>query len=262
MSPQRKLKRKPLVEAILEVHWALQSGPAPDIKRDPNYKFLPGTLLGAVRAAYPHHEELPAASAPEEMTPHVAHHRFRAEPGGWPLLQVGPGVFTVNETAAYEWESFERRINDGIQMFVSAYPKRDELKFEMLMLRFINAIPVNLRDTNGLVFLAEKMGTHISLPDTIFEDEIVGKKPIELTAQFVFPCTKPDGVLLLRFSSGKRGSEPALIFELRFISRGQQHIPVMPDGFGDWASAAHAAIERTFFNLIAGDLAKEFDGDV
>lgn len=261
MSPQRKLKRKPLVEVILEVHWALQPGPAPDIKRDPNYKFLLGTLFDAVRSAYPHHEELPVASVPEELTPHVAHHRFRAEPGGWPVLQVGPGVFTVNETANYDWKSFERRINEAIRILVSAYPKREELKFEMLMLRFINAIPVNLGDTNVLTFLFEKMGTRISLPDAIFADELVNNTPIELTAQFVFPCRKPDGVLLLKFGSGKRGSEPALVFEIRFISRGQ-HVPVMPEGFTDWASAAHATVERTFFNLIAGDLEKEFDREV
>lgn len=261
MPPQRKLKKKPLVEAILEVHWALQPGLAPDTKRDPHYKFLVGTLFGAVRAAYPHHEELPAASVPDDITPYIVHHRFRAEPGGWPLLQVGPGVFTVNDTTGYEWDPFERRINEAIQMLVTAYPKREDLKFETFMLRYINALPVNLGETNVLAFLSEKMGTQVSLPTSIFESKIVSAKPIELAAQFVFPCGNPDGVLLLKFATGRRGVEPAFVFELWFTSKGQ-HVPAMPDGFRTWASSAHDLIEQTFFNLIAGDLEKEFNEDV
>jgi uncharacterized protein (TIGR04255 family) len=257
MPPQRKLAKKPLVEAILEAHWVLQPGPTPDTKRDPNYKFLLGTLFGAVRTAYPHHEELPAASVPEELTPYIVHHRFRAEPGGWPLLQVGPGVFTVNETTGYDWETFEQRINAAIPMLVDAYPKREDLKFETLMLRYINAVPVNLGETNVLAFLSDKMGTQFSLPTSIFEGGMVSVKPIELATQFVFPCKDPDGALLLKFGTGKRGAEPAVIFELWFTSRGP-HVPSMPDEFLAWASSAHQLIERTFFGLIAGDLEKEF----
>ena len=51
---------------------------------------------------------------PDEFTPHIVHHRFRVSPDGWPLLQVGPGVFTVNDTANYRWTEFEKRINDAV----------------------------------------------------------------------------------------------------------------------------------------------------
>ncbi len=256
----RLLKNKPLVEAILEVRWALLEGPAPNVKRDPYYKFLLGKLFESIKKEYPHHEELPAAVVPEELTAHVVHHRFRAKPGGWPLLQVGPGVFTVNETDAYVWENFERSINEAIPKLVAAHPQPEALKFDTVMLRFVNAVPLDFGKVNVLRFLSEKMGTTISLPASIFEDEIVSTSPVEISNQLVFPSTKPPGVLLFKFNSGKRYENPALIFEIWFISRGGQ-VPAMPDAFREWASAAHSIIERSFFQLIAGDLEKEFSAN-
>lgn len=189
MGSPRKLLNKPLVEAILEVRWTLEAGPAPETKRDPHYKFLLGTLFQTIKSNYPHREELPVASVPEELTPHTVHHRFRAFPDGWPLLQVGPGVFTVNETTNYEWESFERRINEAIPILVAAHPRPEELRFEMLMLRFVNAIPIDFAKVNVLEFLSRKMRTTVSLPDSVFESDTIGRAPIEFSTQFVFPCT-------------------------------------------------------------------------
>jgi len=260
MVQPRVLKNKPLVEAILEVRWALEAGPTPDMKRDPYYKFLLGKLFESVKKEYPHHEELPAAIAPEDLTPFMVHHRFRAKPDGWPLLQVGPGVFTVNETEAYQWVTFERCINDAIPKLVAAHPEPEALKFDTIILRFINAIPLDFARVNVLTFLSEQMRTNCSLPSSIFEGGVVSGSPVEISNQIVFPCTKPRGVLLFKFHSGKKREAPALIFQISFVSRGD-HVPTMPTGFNEWAEAAHAIVETSFFQLIAGDLEKEFSGD-
>lgn len=257
MTAARKLPRKPLAEAIFEAHWALKAGDAPEMQRDPHYKFLLGGLFSAIKPKYPHHEELPVASVPEEMAAHVVQHRFRAKPNGWPLVQVGPGVFTVNETEGYEWEHFEKAINEGIQTLIDSYPSRQDLKFETLTLRYINAVPLNPETDDVLAFLSNKMGTIMSFPNTIFERQIVRPRPLEITSQFVFPCEKPHGVLILKFGTGRRGVQPALVFELWFMSKGA-HVPTMPDGFSEWARAAHRVVEDSFFELIAGSLEEEF----
>lgn len=254
------LKNKPLVEAILEVRWELEKGPLPDMKRDPHYKFLLGKLFDSVKNEYPHREELPTAEMPDELTPYVVQHRFRSKPDGWPLLQVGPGVFTVNDTESYEWQSFERRINDVIPKLITAQPAPGAMRFERLMLRFINALPVDCDKSDVLRLLAEKMGVNFSLPESIFGDGIIQKGPVELSSQLVFRCTEPKGALLFNFKTGKRADEPALIFQIWFISR-REHIPAMPEGFAAWARGAHSVIEKAFFQLTEGDLAKEFAGD-
>jgi uncharacterized protein (TIGR04255 family) len=260
MARPRILAKKPLTEAILEVRWALETGPTPEVQRDPHYKFLLGTLFGTIKKEYPHHEELPAAAVPDEMTPHIVHHRFRVKPGGWPLLQVGPGVFTVNETTNYQWDAFERRINEAIPALVAAHPTPEALKFEMLLLRYINAIPTDFGKTNVLEFLSTRMKTALSLPDSVFADGTIARSPVQLSSEFVFPCKKPGGVLIFKFNTGRKEKEPALVFELWFMSRGA-HVPPMPQGFKEWANAAHAVVETSFFHLIEGELEKEFGGD-
>jgi len=256
MERRRILRKKPLIEAILEVRWVLERGSSPQLSRDPHYQFLLGKLFENVKTGFPHHEELPAALVPAEMTPHTVHHRFRVAPNGWPLLQVGPGVFTFNETSNYEWENFERQINKAVVALVRSHPKPEALQFETLMLRYINAVPIDPA-TNLLGFLSEKMGTALELPNAIFQDGNVRSAPDRLATEFVFPCAKPAGALQVKLSTGSKEGQPALIFELWFISKGE-HVPRVPQGFSDWAAAAHAVIEESFFHLIAGELEKEF----
>jgi uncharacterized protein (TIGR04255 family) len=262
MGRPRILKNKPLLEAIFEARWELQRVPSagPEFARDPHYKFLLGNFFQKVREKFPHHEELPAASAPEELTPHTVHHRFRLDAKSWPVLQIGPGVLTVNETGNYVWEGFEKLINAMVPTLIEAHPQSKELRFEMLMLRFLNGIALDFTKVDLLAFLSSRMNVNISLPPSIFRDESPSRTPRHLASELAFPCTQPKGTFLLKFATGHRENVPALLFELWFMSRGAE-VPTLPDGFAEWATAAHAVVETSFFHLIEGDLEREFSGD-
>lgn len=260
MPRPRLLKNKPLVEAILEIRWQLEPGSAPGLARDPHYKFLLGTLFETVKKRFPHHEELPAASVPEEMTSHVVHHRFRATPNGWPIIQVGPGVFTVNDTVDYVWENFDKLLRYAIPTLIGAHPKPESLRFNMLLLRFINAIALDPGKTNVLAFLSAKMKTRLLLPDGIFAEGHLAQSPSHIATEMAFPCSKPPGSFLVKVGTGQHNTNPALIFEFWFSSK-DSDVPRMPEGFQDWLTSAHTVIETTFFNLIEGDLEREFSGD-
>jgi uncharacterized protein (TIGR04255 family) len=173
-------------------------------------------------------------------------------------LQVGPGVFAVNDTTEYTWLRFEELVNWAVPVLIQAHPQPNDLRFETLMLRFMNGILID-PDTNLLTFLKEKMRVNLSLPDSIFLGENVGPKPIRMATEFLFPCGAPKGAFLLKFNTGRRDDRPALVFELWFVSQGAD-VPAMPAGFRDWLTAAHAVVEKSFFHLIEGDLEKEFAG--
>ena len=76
---------------------------------DPHYRLLLGRLFDRFQKDYPVHEQLPTASLPDDMVGQVVQHRFRVAKDDWPLVQVGPGVFTVNDTQHYTWTDFEQR---------------------------------------------------------------------------------------------------------------------------------------------------------
>src|SRR5688572_5700647 len=99
------LPKKPLVEAILEIRWAIQ--PQADGEGiDPGFSIFLGRFYDKVSSEFPESENLPAAMMPEQITPYLVRNRFRKTKGGWPLVQVGPGILSANDTEAYDWSTF------------------------------------------------------------------------------------------------------------------------------------------------------------
>ena len=258
----RTLKRKPLVEAILEVRWTLQGEAALGMGVDPNYRILLGRFSDRVRETYPAHEPLPAASMPDEMAAYVVQHRFRARTDGWPVVQLGPGVLTVNETEAYEWPDFQRRCEAAVKDLVDSYPSRSDLHVDMLTLRYIDARAFDYERDNILGFLDSMMKTTVRLPvdAAFFDDDAPIPKPSSVNLQLSFPHSKPDGTATIRLATGNKKAEKALIWETVVSSAGPE-VPGMPEGFPNWLVGAHGTTHDWFFKLIEGELEKEFSSD-
>ncbi len=253
--PPRDLKNKPLVEAILEIRWSLQ-GP-PTMQVDPHYKILLGRLFDRLSPEYKKHQPLPAASIPDEMAGYIVQHQFRARENDWPLVQVGPGIITLNDTTAYTWKDFENRAKKVVSDLYAAYPDRESLRVTKLLLTYINAIEFNYEKELLFTFLKKKMRVGLALPKTLFINEKVSETPIGLNWQAIFPLKAPKGVISLKYVTGKKADAPALIFELSVQTDGED-IPAMPEGFNNWADKAHDVIEDWFFKLIEGELERRF----
>ena len=131
--PSKILKNKPLVETILEVKWDLESR-ASGVQRDPHFKLLLGRFYDRLSDEYPEHEQLASAMIPDEMSAYIVSHQFRQAPSDWPLVQLGPGIMTLNETHKYTWDDFRSRALTVIERLLEAHPKPTELKVNSLLL--------------------------------------------------------------------------------------------------------------------------------
>jgi uncharacterized protein (TIGR04255 family) len=252
------LKNKPLVEAILELRWALD-GPETGVRFDPHYKLLLGRIYERLSADYPEHEQLPTASMPDEMVGHMVQHRFRREPLGWPLVQIGPGVLTVNETAGYVWSTFRDRCIVAIDKLFDAHPKPSELRVETISLRYIDAVDFDYKKENLLNFLRDKLKIRTDLPENLFEGMPIQRSPVQFQWHASFECAEPKGTVTMRFSAGQKDARPAVVWETLVESR-RHSVPAMPTAFREWAEAAHRITDDWFFKLIEGDLARRFAG--
>ena len=260
-SPQRKgLKNKPLVEAILELKWALPSQPTPGTEADPHYRLLLGRLSERVQDDYPCHESLPTAQIPDAMVAHMAQHRFRASDGGWPLIQVGPGLLAVNETDGYTWNNFKARCEKAVHSLFDAHPAKQNLKVQELTLRYIDAVEVDFGKESVFRFLKDKMKTSICLPGSLFDGGRVKESPAAFNWQASFPHDDPGGLVTLRFAVGKHKDKSALIWET-LVHAARERIPTMPDGFSEWIRKAHNLTDDWFFKLIEGELERRFSGE-
>lgn len=252
----KELKNKPLVEAILEIRWNLIQIPT-GASIDPHYKLLLGRLYDRLHAEYPEHEQLPTAIVPDELVGHSVQHRFRAGVDAWPLVQLGPGIFTLNSTSDYKWEDFRPRVLSAIQKLYDAHPKVSDLRVNRLMLRYIDAVDFDFEASNVLDYLGEYLKLNFSLSENLFKDTGVESKPKTFSLQSSFACQQPKGVISIRFASGAKQMTSALVWETIVQSKGSE-VPEMPGDFGKWLDEAHKITEDWFFKMIEGELERRF----
>jgi uncharacterized protein (TIGR04255 family) len=186
-------------------------------------------------------------------------HRFRQEPDGYPLVQLGPGIFSLNETEQYETEDFRGRAMEAMNLLYSSHPNPDEFHVESLQLRYINSEDFDFENDDTLEFLRSKLGVSFSLPNEVLQDLGINSRPDNLIFQAAFRCSLPPGVMHVRFATGEREKRKALIWETIVTSAGN-NLPLMPDEFTQWFTDAHRVADQWFWALIHGDLERKYRG--
>lgn len=249
----QQLKNKPLVEALFEVRWTL-SGP-PGIATDPSYQLLIGQLYGKLRDRFPHHVMLPSAEFPSQFIPFTPQHQFRVASGGWPLVQLGSGLLTVNDTEGYLWDSFFERCRFVVESLFEVYPQSDApLRVAEVSLRYIDADL--LGNELPLEFL-KKLKICIDVAPELFDNGIVSAEPMGIGLLLTFPLNEPKGILQLTANRGRKGEADAIVWETQVLSRGND-CPQTTSDIAGWLRKAHEITHEWFFKQIEGDLLEKY----
>lgn len=253
------LKNKPLVEAIFEFKYHILDNNV-ETAVDSHYNLLIGRFYDKLNTEYPFHEPLPTASAPIEILDGFVQHRFRKGKDAWPLIQIGPGVITFNDTKDYVWEQFEKGISDTIKSFYEIHPDPAKILVKNLTLRYIDAIDFDYSKENIFDFLKDKMKINISLQPELFTDTCVEKIPSIFDWRFSFKCTKPKSIITIRFVRTKiqHGPGEKLAWET-IVSTENVDLPQTISEILSWTSDAHSLVNDWFFKLIDGELRRGFE---
>jgi len=189
----------------------------------------------------------------------VVQHRFRKGKDQWPLIQIGPGIITVNDTDGYLWEDFEKRIIKSVNTLFESYPdSKNNLKLSSVVLRYIDGIAFDFEKEDIFSFLKEQMKTSINLYPKLFEDTGVKKQPLDFDLRNSFVSTKPKGVVHIRFVRGKTKELDALLLET-IVQSTTEYVPKGQDEIVDWVKDAHDLTDDWFFKLIRGKLLRRFE---
>lgn len=250
------LKNKPLVEAIFELRWELQE-PKPGIKIDPHYKIAIGRIYDRVKDEYPFHEQLVTSTMSDEISGYIVQHRFRKSKSGWPLIQIGPGIITLNDTDGYVWEDFKEKINNITEILFETYPDAQNLKVSEIILRYIDAIEFDYEKDNIFIFLREKMKINVDIHKKLFENTGVNQLPLAFDLRFSFPSEDPKGAVSFRFGRGKRNNTDALIWET-MVHLFCEKVPILKEEIIKSIEDAHNLTNDWFFKIIEGDLLRRF----
>ncbi len=254
------LLHPPLIEAIFEIRWEIESDEQSGRMRDPSYPMMYGSLYERLKRDFPVIEDLPATQAHPETAPYVPRHRMRKEKNGYPLVQVGPGIITVNEAKGYSWSSFRSLILKIVESVIDLYPKGvSPLNLSKAELRYVNGIKFDIARENPLSFLEEKLHMKWEMNPEFFEEGLVQERPNAFGMTISYPLNKPMGNLAMSVNLGQFESRPAFIQQTLIQSVGEL-APSDVEGFSLWLQEAHTAAESCFHTFCKGSLMEKFCG--
>ena len=139
----RKLPKAPLQEVIFELRWDLDINPETKQQYDKGYEIAIGVLRSLVKKDFPKYIKIIPFDLPNQFMSYQVLHQYWTKEKKWPLLQLGPGIFTVNDTDQhYEWnKEYFPLIKKSINWLLNAYENNIELAFASL--RYIDSVKVN-----------------------------------------------------------------------------------------------------------------------
>lgn len=251
----------PLAEAVFEVRWELQVVDQQTGRlRDPSYPMMYGRVYDRFQKDYPVIEDLPTTQIHPEANPFVVRHRLRKEQNGYPLMQIGPGVATINEAKGYSWSSFRAAILRLIETVIELFPTTNfPLNFIKCELRYVNGIRFDLTKDHPLKFLHEKLHLNLEPTADLFASGAFEDRPHTVHVNLAYPLKKPLGHLALSANLGQLDGKTAYLMQTIIQSNGEM-VPSDSDSFDLWLKEAHDTAGGCFQALCKGALMDKFCG--
>ncbi len=246
---------------IYELRWELQGDAQTGRFRDPAYPMMYGRIYEKMKREFPLIEDLPSVQVHPEANPFVVRHRMRKERNGWPLMQIGPGIVTINDGKGYSWTQFKNLILKVMESIVDLYPAETfPLNFVKSEIRYINAIGFDIQKENALSYLAEKLHMKVEIDRQIFKMNDMLDKPNAVSVNLAYSLNRPIGNLMLSANLGQIDGRPAYIVQSVAQSLGET-VPQEESGMDLWLREAHEVAENCFMSFFKGPLLQRFCGN-
>jgi uncharacterized protein (TIGR04255 family) len=99
-----KLPNAPLQEVIFEVKWDLDVKEETNQTYDKGFDIAAGKFSGIVQEKFPVVRRKLPEEIPNNFLNYKTVYQYKSGEQTWPILQLGPGIFTVNDTDKnYDW---------------------------------------------------------------------------------------------------------------------------------------------------------------
>jgi uncharacterized protein (TIGR04255 family) len=245
-----KLPNAPLQEVIFEVRWALKPSEETGQLEDDGFELASGRLSTILEEELPYYKRIVPSDIPEQLLFYRAVHQYWKGEKTWPVVQLGPGMFTVNCTEEwYDWEeNYFPFLQKAIQWLIQAY--RQPLHFAFVSLRYIDAIKV--ADYGGIqdgwqAFIGNQF-------NFLYSNEFNTRgRQRQVQINQVFELENQSS-LQIQISDGKRNNELALIWQTAVLKKQL----FSQDQLIKWADEAHALTHQLFKEMIKPELYASF----
>lgn len=241
---QEVLANPPIIEAILEVQWAVFKGEEhPPL--DSRYKLLPGRLYETVKDRYPYIEVLMNSTMPDEMNPNIPRYRFRSKAGCYPLIQIGPGVMTVNldKTNFLSQDMF----HDASMQALSDLYSVIDVEFNRMHIHYIDAFDYGGGKMSE--FLKSKLRLNFSFQPELFDAAHLSPEPDEFLLETSYRTARPKGQFRCRLRKGRKPDGGPVILMDTICASQEPDVPEK-EKRGEWIHDADDLIHDWFYEMI------------
>lgn len=241
-------KNPPIIEALFEMRWKIwEKGEPPAAPMDEKFKFFPGRFYDKIKELFPNVEVLPYSNIPDQLDINLPRYRFRKSPNSYPLIQIGPGVLTVNLDKNFTQDLFFNTCIEILNIFFEILP---DIKLRELILHYIDGFDYDYEKNDAFEFLDEKLSTHFAFSPNLFEDTNINPIPSKFHLEANYHVNDPKGYFMCQFRSGirKPNGEKFILMDSIFRSFGDE-LPNIEE-IDVWILRADDLIHKWFLKMI------------
>jgi uncharacterized protein (TIGR04255 family) len=204
-----------------------------------------------VKTKYPDRESLIPPDIPLEFVLNKPAHRFKSDKNdGYPLIQVGAGVVTLNTLdEIYQWKDFFKELQEVTEKFSKVFPYKQDEKEVFPGILFLDFFPFDFEKRNAIEYINQYF--NITLQQNFFETD---NFPADLNLKFSYKVDLGD--LLVTFQRGKNNEQKeGILMQTRIngISLNAHKEDIL-----SWFEKAHEFCSDLFKKLTEGELYDSF----
>ena len=244
----KKFKNPPIIEAIFELRWNIRENGEPLIKLiDKKFKFFPGRFFDRIKKKYPEVEVLPNSTMPDDLNEFLPRFRIRTQQNSYPLIQIGPGVITINFDKNFTQELFFNTCMDVLNVLFEILPN---IVLNEVILHYIDGFKFDYEKENAFDYLEESLSTHFRFNLDLFENSKIKSLPVKFHLESNFHVEEPPGYFMCQFRSGRKrlDKEKIIVMDTIFRSFGK-NLPEI-EKLDDWLYDADNIIHDWFLKMI------------
>jgi uncharacterized protein (TIGR04255 family) len=247
----KKLPKAPLKEVIFELRWDLEVDDKTQQEYDKGYELAQGKFQSLIKNKFKFYTRNLPREIPEHLLNYKTVHQFWLKENTWPVLQLGPGIFTMNDTDKnYVWEdTFFPLIQSYLKLLFKAYENKININF--CNLKYIDAVKINDYPDKNNILNFVKNNLKIKLEHCFDINGILENININQTFKL-----KDRSLLNIVIANGtdKNTKEPMLIWQTAVFKK----TVFKNNEILKWCKNAHSIISPLFKKMTKGDFYDSF----
>lgn len=263
-----RLPNAPLAEVVFEIRWELQGEDnlPPPLKVDPGFPAVVDRFTDGARAlGFPAYRDMQPMHQTAGWGVFRRHYVKDDQP--FPIFQIGPGIFAVNQSSGYQWNEFRDLALNGLRLLIRSYPRLKSFAFTPvhIELRYVDAFDAELIGTVDFFEFATNATTlQVALPKFI-RTEPFSTTETRARIQAGFKLTKRKNTIF-SFDLGPGKNEEVEIMRLESkVLSASADIPKMRlgrasslDGVTQWLEESHELTSAFFKSFVKASILEKF----